>query len=72
MNRMSLKGSCAMSKFKSYWGEVVSYQDMLNARHCSLFGEFPTRDAILADQDLQGAVVFDGEVWRELDLAAIQ
>ena len=61
-----------MSSFKLYWGEVVLNQKMLNERHCSLFGEFPRCDAILADQDLDGAVVFDGKTWRKLDLESIQ
>ena len=61
-----------MSIFKLYWGEVVSDQEMLSERHEHLFGESPGRDAILADQDLDGAVVFDGKAWRELDLETMQ
>ena len=61
-----------MSRFKAYWCNVVPNQEMLSAKHCSLFGESPGSGAILSNHNLDGAVVFDGEAWRELDLAAMQ
>ena len=61
-----------MSSFKTYWGEVIPNQERFSARHCSLFGESPRSGDILSNQDLDGAVVFDGEAWRELDLVAMQ
>ncbi len=61
-----------MSSFITYWGKSVPDQEILSARHSSLYGESPKSGAILSNCDLDGAVVFDGEVWRELDLAAMQ
>ncbi len=61
-----------MSRFKTYWGNVVPNQEMFSAKHCALFGESPGSGAILSNHELDGAVVFDGETWRELDLAAMQ
>ena len=61
-----------MSKFKTYLGNVVTNQEMFSEKHCSLFGESPGPGAILSNHDLDGAVAFDGEAWRELDLAAMQ
>ncbi len=61
-----------MSKFNEYWGKAVPNQEMLSARHCSLFGDDPESGAILSNCDLDGAVVFDGEAWRELHLEAMQ
>ena len=61
-----------MSRFKTYWGKAVPDQDVFSARYSSLYGNLPMCDAILANQDIGGAVVFDGETWRELDLAAMQ
>jgi hypothetical protein len=67
-----MKGNSSMSSFDKYWGEKVPGQEMLNLKHCSLLGESPRSGAILSNCDLDGAVVFDGEDWRELDLAAMQ
>jgi hypothetical protein len=67
-----MKGNRSMSSFKLYWGEVVPDQEMFSKKHEHLFGSAPRRDAILSAQDYVGAVVFDGETWRELDLAAMQ
>ncbi len=61
-----------MASFKMYWGEAVLDQEKLNLKHYVLFREFPSCDAILVEQSVGSAVVFDGEVWRELDLAAIR
>ena len=61
-----------MSHLKTYWGAAVSDQRIFSEKHCALFGESPTPGAILSNHDLDGAVVFDGEAWRELDLAAMQ
>ena len=61
-----------MSVFKTYWGKAVPGQDLLSARHSTLYGESPKPGSILSNCDLDGAVVFDGEIWRELDLAAMQ
>ena len=61
-----------MSRLKAYWGKVVPDQEMFSARHCSLYGEAPRSGAILSNCYLDGAIVFDGEYWKELDLAAMQ
>lgn len=61
-----------MSRFKIYWGKVAPNQEMLNEKYCALFGEHPRLGDILSNHDLDGAVVFDGVAWRELDLAAMQ
>jgi len=61
-----------MSNLKTYWGAAVSGQQIFSEKHCALFGESPRPGAILSNHDLDGAVVFDGESWRELDLAAMQ
>ena len=61
-----------MPRFETYWGKVAPNQEMPTARHCSLHGEYPRSGAILSNCDHDGAVVFDGEDWRELDLAAMQ
>ena len=61
-----------MAKYNTYLGNKVTNQEMFSEKHCSLFGESPGPGAILSNRDLDGAVVFDGEAWRELDLAAMQ
>lgn len=61
-----------MSSFKAFCGKVVPHQETFSARHCSLYGESPMYGAILANSDFDGTVVFDGQDWRELDLAAMQ
>lgn len=61
-----------MSSFKAYLGEVSPHQERFSARYCSLFGESPRSGDILSNQELDGAVVFDGEAWRALDLVAMQ
>jgi hypothetical protein len=61
-----------MSSFGKCWGAKVPGQEMLNLKHCSLFGESPKSGDILYSHDLDGTVAFDGEAWRELDLAAMQ
>jgi len=68
----SQEGNSSVSRLKAYWGKVVPDQEMFSARHCSLYGESPRSGAILSNCDHDGAVVFDGEDWRELDLAAMQ
>jgi hypothetical protein len=35
-------------------------------------GESPRSGAILSHYEFDGVVVFEGEIWRELDLAAMQ
>ena len=61
-----------MSNLEAYFGEAVPDQQMLSEKHCALFGNHPCTGAILSNRDLDGAVVFDGKTWRELDLAAMQ
>ena len=61
-----------MSRFKPFWGNVVPDQETFSEKHCALFGESPGSGAILSNHELDGAVVFDGNTWRELDLAAMQ
>ena len=61
-----------MPKFKTFLGNVVTNQEMFSEKHCSLFGKSPGPGAILSNYDLDGAVAYDGEAWRELDLAAMQ
>ena len=61
-----------MLRFQTYAGSAVPNQEMLSEKHCSLFGEIPSAGAILSNDDLGGAVVFDGQIWREFDLVALQ
>ena len=61
-----------MSSSKTFCGKDVPHQERFSERHCSIYGESPMSGAILSKCDLDGTVVFDGQDWRELDLAAMQ
>ena len=61
-----------MAGITTFWGKAVSNQATFSEKHCRLYGESPVIGDVLSNQDLDGAVVFDGEIWRELDLAGMR